>query len=300
MKKREGFTNREVALLDAWDRCNRPQIDDAFEARVLAAVHEAGRPPCEHELDPQLAAEDEEAVVTAMVEDAAEACLEIRASENETHRSGELEGAGLRQEEKPSGEDDPDARKQRTPVTDLLRVVEEILRETAVPMSAREIVERAGARLPIRSETRPDVDVMRDLSMDIKRQGEHSIFVRTSPDRYTLRTLAAALSLHPDPASADEPAEQVSVLRSLLTAHEHEVLELMVRGKSSREIAQELKIDLRAVDGHRCHIMDKLKARNVMDMIRCYWLDAVADDRSSGALGGDLVPELGRRRSRAT
>jgi hypothetical protein len=71
-----------------------------------------------------------------------------------------------------------------------LAVVEEILRETAVPMSVREIVERAGARLPSKSKT-PDTVVARDLSMDIKRKGEVSLFVRTSPGRYTLRALAS-------------------------------------------------------------------------------------------------------------
>jgi hypothetical protein len=72
-----------------------------------------------------------------------------------------------------------------------LAVVEEILRETAVPMSVREIVERAGARLPSKSKT-PDTVVARDLSMDIKKKGEASLFVRTSPGRYTLRALAPA------------------------------------------------------------------------------------------------------------
>jgi len=70
-----------------------------------------------------------------------------------------------------------------------LAVVEEILRETAVPMSVREIVERAGARLPSKSKT-PDTVVARDLSMDIKKKGEGSLFIRTSPGRYTLRVLA--------------------------------------------------------------------------------------------------------------
>jgi hypothetical protein len=57
-------------------------------------------------------------------------------------------------------------------------------------MSVREIVERAGARLPSKSKT-PDTVVARDLSMDIKRKGEGSLFIRTSPGRYTLRTLAS-------------------------------------------------------------------------------------------------------------
>ena len=71
-----------------------------------------------------------------------------------------------------------------------LAVVEEILRETGVPMSVREIVERAGVRLPSKSKT-PDTVVARDLSMDLKRKGDGSLFARTSPGRYTLRSLAA-------------------------------------------------------------------------------------------------------------
>ncbi len=71
-----------------------------------------------------------------------------------------------------------------------LAVVEEILRETEVPMSVREIVERAGVRLPSKSKT-PDTVVARDLSMDLKKKGEASLFVRSSPGRYTLRALAA-------------------------------------------------------------------------------------------------------------
>ncbi|MCX5743243.1 MAG: winged helix-turn-helix domain-containing protein [Proteobacteria bacterium] len=71
-----------------------------------------------------------------------------------------------------------------------LVVVEEILRETATPMSVREIVERAGERLPSKSKT-PDTVVARDLSMDLKKKGEASLFARTSPGSYTLRALAA-------------------------------------------------------------------------------------------------------------
>ena len=56
-----------------------------------------------------------------------------------------------------------------------LAVVEEILRETAMPLSVKEIVERAGSRLPSKSKT-PDTVVARDLSMDIKKKGDTSLF----------------------------------------------------------------------------------------------------------------------------
>jgi hypothetical protein len=69
-----------------------------------------------------------------------------------------------------------------------LTVVEQILRETGTPMSVRQIVEYARERLPTRSKT-PDTVVARDLSMDLKRKGEDSIFIRTAPGRYTLREI---------------------------------------------------------------------------------------------------------------
>ena len=95
-----------------------------------------------------------------------------------------------------------------------LAVVEEILRETAVPMSVREIVERAGVRLPSKSKT-PDTVVARDLAMDIKKKGEASLFTRTSPGRYTLRTLAAATA--PTAATQAAPAQNVERLTGNLT-----------------------------------------------------------------------------------
>ncbi|MBX3158379.1 MAG: winged helix-turn-helix domain-containing protein [Deltaproteobacteria bacterium] len=97
-----------------------------------------------------------------------------------------------------------------TTVMSTLAVVEEILRETAVPMSVREIVERAGVRLPSKSKT-PDTVVARDLSMDIKKKGEESLFIRTSPGRYTLRTLAAATI----PAPVNDQVPRMGEVKSL-------------------------------------------------------------------------------------
>jgi len=85
-----------------------------------------------------------------------------------------------------------------------LAAVEEILRETKVPMSVRQIVEQARGRLPTRSKT-PDTVVARDLSMDIKKHGEASLFIRTSPGRYTLRELVQAMQAGDAGSSASPP-----------------------------------------------------------------------------------------------
>jgi hypothetical protein len=103
-----------------------------------------------------------------------------------------------------------------------LAVVEQILRETKVPMSVKGIVERAGESLPTRSKT-PDTVVARDLSMDIKRKGEDSIFIRTSPGRYTMRefvtngVIQSAESATTSEALKDSSAPSTSEVRESAT-----------------------------------------------------------------------------------
>ncbi len=88
-----------------------------------------------------------------------------------------------------------------------LAVVKEILRETKVPMSVRQIVEYADGRLPTRSKT-PDTVVARDLSMDMKKKGDASLFIRTAPGRYTVR------EIHEQNLADDEAADKLSQQQS--------------------------------------------------------------------------------------
>lgn len=53
-----------------------------------------------------------------------------------------------------------------------------------------------------------------------------------------------------------------------LTARERQVLTLVAEGLSSKEIAAELGIGSRTVETHRERLMDKLNARNAVDLVR--------------------------------
>jgi len=53
-----------------------------------------------------------------------------------------------------------------------------------------------------------------------------------------------------------------------LTQRERTVLELIVQGSTSREAATALKISPRTIEFHRANIMQKLSARNVVDLMR--------------------------------
>lgn len=51
------------------------------------------------------------------------------------------------------------------------------------------------------------------------------------------------------------------------TTKELEVLQLLSAGKSTDEIARRLGISPKTVETHRCHLLDKLQARNVAELI---------------------------------
>jgi DNA-binding CsgD family transcriptional regulator len=62
--------------------------------------------------------------------------------------------------------------------------------------------------------------------------------------------------------------EDSSPDRSSLTPREREVLALIGRGKSTKQIALTLGIALSTVTSHREHIKNKLGARSVADLRR--------------------------------
>lgn len=53
-----------------------------------------------------------------------------------------------------------------------------------------------------------------------------------------------------------------------ITNREREILELIVDGKTSKEIAEHLFISPRTVDTHRANLMQKLKLNNIADLVR--------------------------------
>jgi DNA-binding CsgD family transcriptional regulator len=53
-----------------------------------------------------------------------------------------------------------------------------------------------------------------------------------------------------------------------LTQREHEVLMLIAGGESNKEVGRRLGISPRTVEVHRAHVMEKLGARNIVDLVR--------------------------------
>src|SRR6476646_4649885 len=55
---------------------------------------------------------------------------------------------------------------------------------------------------------------------------------------------------------------------AMLTARERQVLEHLVAGRANKVIAHELDISPRTVEIHRAHLMEKMQANNLSELIR--------------------------------
>ncbi len=71
-------------------------------------------------------------------------------------------------------------------------------------------------------------------------------------------------------ALADDRLAQSTAMKrfTMLTEREREVYELLVIGHPNKVIAYKLHISPRTVEIHRAHVMEKMQARNLADLIR--------------------------------
>lgn len=65
-----------------------------------------------------------------------------------------------------------------------------------------------------------------------------------------------------------DPSGDIAARMATLTEREREVLKLVVDGNTGKEIARTLDISPRTVDIHRGHVMEKMQAAKLADLIR--------------------------------
>jgi two-component system response regulator FixJ len=92
-------------------------------------------------------------------------------------------------------------------------------------------------------------------------------------------------------AQAHGAREQAAVIEAAktriasLSVRERQVLELLVAGQPNKIIAFELDISPRTVEIHRAHVMEKMEAKSLSDLVRA----AIAAGISGAAKKGDTA-----------
>ena len=69
-----------------------------------------------------------------------------------------------------------------------------------------------------------------------------------------------------EPKRGADPTDRVNA--ETLTAREIEILRLIARGHTNRQIATSMNISVRTVETHRSNVMDKLDLRSRVDLVR--------------------------------
>jgi len=74
--------------------------------------------------------------------------------------------------------------------------------------------------------------------------------------------------------------EEIADRLSHLTAREREVMDLVVAGNSTKDIAGKLGLSSKTVEVHRAHVMNKIQAKSVAELVRLVTLQEPLDDGS--------------------
>ena len=104
------------------------------------------------------------------------------------------------------------------------------------------------------------------MAVDAMRKGAFDFIEKPFDDEQLLSQVRAAL----ESCEEGEPqkGEATAVLDEVLSSRQREVLQRVLDGKPSRQIAEELAISVKTVEFHRARIMQKLGVKTAAELFR--------------------------------
>lgn len=106
------------------------------------------------------------------------------------------------------------------------------------------------------------------MSVQAMRNGAVDFIEKPFRANVLLERIEAAMTLDQQTRAEDEAYREVAALFAKLTPREMQIMNMVVDGKNSREIAEDLGISEKTVALHRAHFMKKTKAGCVADLVR--------------------------------
>ena len=106
------------------------------------------------------------------------------------------------------------------------------------------------------------------LAVRAMKAGAVDFLEKPFDDNLMLASVRRGLEAGSRAASRAAEVEAAKNLLAALTPREHSVLDKLVKGRSNKIAAYELGISPRTVEIHRAHIMDKMNASSLSDLVR--------------------------------
>jgi len=120
-----------------------------------------------------------------------------------------------------------------------------------------------------------------DIAMAVRamKSGAFDFIEKPFNDQDLLDRIHRALSSEADQRSRNQLRGEVQERLQQLTPREREIMSRIVDGQANKVIAIELGLSERTVELHRAHVMDKMRASSVAELVRL----ALLADAESGA-----------------
>ena len=106
------------------------------------------------------------------------------------------------------------------------------------------------------------------LAVQAMKAGAIDFIEKPYNDQQLLDTIARALEMARNRQNQSSVAQEVKERVASLTPREAQVLEHLVAGQANKVIAYELGISPRTIEIHRAHVMEKMQARSLSDLVR--------------------------------
>jgi two-component system response regulator FixJ len=106
------------------------------------------------------------------------------------------------------------------------------------------------------------------LAVDAMKEGAIEFLEKPFDDEVLLKAVGVALDRYGKEAKKDAEKMQIRERLNSLSQREREVLEGLIAGHPNKVIAADLKISPRTVEIYRAHVMTKMNADSLSDLVR--------------------------------
>jgi two-component system, LuxR family, response regulator FixJ len=107
-----------------------------------------------------------------------------------------------------------------------------------------------------------------DMAVQAMKLGAVDFVTKPFASQRLLESIQEVLSRVRQAPDSVPSAKETAARLATLTAREREIYDRIVGGETNKSIALDLGISIRTVESHRANIMDKLKVRNLVDLVQ--------------------------------
>ncbi len=106
------------------------------------------------------------------------------------------------------------------------------------------------------------------MAVEAMKRGAVDFIQKPFRDQELLDRINLALEQNRRRRNVEEVKQDIAKRISSLTRREREVMDMVIQGKANKVIAIDLGLSQRTVEVHRSHVMDKMRARTLAELVR--------------------------------